>query len=120
MDNQDTIINSIDRQAIITFHYNDCRRRVEPHLLGLSTNNELTLCAWQIAGTGEGWRDFHVSKMADIQVTEESFAGAREGYNPHDSTMSRVLCQLSSASGGDTNSQQQGEPPHMTMSSLAQ
>jgi hypothetical protein len=77
------------------FYYKGNIRVVEPHLLGYDADNDLTLSAWQISGgSGQGFRDFHVSKISTVTTTGKCFAHARQGYNPKDKTVSRVLCRI--------------------------
>lgn len=88
------ICSAIRSRCIIEFYYSGRLRRVEPHLLGYDSDGDLTLSAWQLSGTGSGWRDFHVSKLSALSTTAETFSGARPGYNPRDETIDRVVCRL--------------------------
>ena len=89
------ICDAIARKRILTFTYRGRPRRVEPHLLGYYHSGDLTLSAWQLSGgSGQGWRDFHVSKLSDIAIAEATFARARPGYNPNDKTIRRIVCCL--------------------------
>ena len=89
------IISAIQSRAVLSFRYKGKMRTVEPHLLGYDTKNHLTLSAWQLSGgSGVGFRDFHVSDMSGITTTGQTFAGARRGYNPNDSRMTRILARL--------------------------
>ncbi len=93
---QNKICKYIQSRAVISFVYKGQQRVVEPHLLGYDSDGDLTISAWQTSGgSGQGWRDFHVSKVSSISATGSVFAGARQGYNPHDSTISRIVCKLS-------------------------
>ena len=60
----------------------------------IASDGDLTLSAWQLSGTGQGWRDFHVSKLTGLSTTGRTFAGPRPGYNPWDDTIDRVVCRL--------------------------
>lgn len=89
------ICSAIQNKQVISFYYNNRQRVVEPHLLGHGKNNELTLSAWQLSGgTQESWRQFHVSKISLLAITDRNFSFSRQGYNPNDSTMSRIECRL--------------------------
>lgn len=91
---RDLICNAIANRQVLCFRYSGRVREVEPHLLGYDGDGDLTLSAWQLIGTGSGWRDFHVSKASGLATTGKTFAGARAGYNPSDSTIDRVVCRL--------------------------
>lgn len=91
---QATICAAIKDRKVISFRYSGTIRTVEPHLLGYDSDGDLTLSAWQLSGTGKGWRDFHVSKLSELSTTGQSFSGPREGYNPLDSTLSKIVCGL--------------------------
>jgi len=90
-----TICNYIRRKEVISFMYDDARRVVEPHLLGLDESGDLTLSAWQTDGpTPDGWRDFWVAKMKNIAPTGKTFKSARPGYNRNDTTIKTIICRL--------------------------
>lgn len=89
------ICDAIKNKSILKLRYNNSIRTCEPHLLGYDSTNDLTLSAWQLTGqSGEGWRDYHVSKASGISITEKSFATARADYNQKDKTIVRVVCAL--------------------------
>lgn len=91
----DTICAAIHRRAIILFWYDGSKRKVEPHLLGYASNGNLLLSAFQIyGGSGSDWRDFLVSSMSGLSITEEIFQIARQGYNRNDRKFSRVICRI--------------------------
>ncbi|TPN63529.1 WYL domain-containing protein [Mesorhizobium sp. B1-1-1] len=90
-----TICDAIRSRSIISFNYKGKGRRVEPHTLGYDSKGHLALCGWQLSGgSGQDWRDFHLSGMSQLVITTEKFSGPRNGYKRDDKTMSRVLCQL--------------------------
>jgi predicted DNA-binding transcriptional regulator YafY len=90
-----TICEAIKNQKLISFFYKNRTRIVEPHLVGYDKDGDLTLSAWQLqGGSGQGWRDFHISKLRALTITDKTFSGPRTGYNPHDSTLSRIVCRL--------------------------
>jgi predicted DNA-binding transcriptional regulator YafY len=85
----------IKNKSVISFSYKNTTRVVEPHLLGHDKDGDLTLSAWQLSGgSGQGFRDFHVSKISGVATTGKNFERARLGYNPNDRTLSRVLCRI--------------------------
>lgn len=91
----DLICRSISERTTVSFHYSGSLRTVEPHALGHNRQGRLVLCGWQVAGgSGEGWRDFFIDKMERINPSSERFSSPRAGYNPNDSTLTRVICRL--------------------------
>jgi hypothetical protein len=70
----DIIIGAIERRRIIELRYKDVKRRVRPHILGYVGEGALALSAWQIAGTGSGWRLFHVDDIVDLTERRASAA----------------------------------------------
>ena len=91
---QQVICSAIADRRVLSFRYKRIVRTVEPHLLGYDSDGDLTLSAWQLSGTGQGWRDFHVSKLSGLTTTERTFSGPRAGYNRWDQTIDRVVCRL--------------------------
>lgn len=91
----DTICRAIAERKTLTFFYRGSRREVEPHLVGYDSSGDLTLSAWQLSGgSGQDWRDFHVSSLSALSITDRSFSGPRPGYNPNDKTLTRIVCRL--------------------------
>ena len=39
-------------------------------------------------------KDLQVEEIESISMLEDNFEGARPGYNPNDSNMSRIICRL--------------------------
>lgn len=90
----DIIIDAIERQRIIELRYKDVKRSVRPHILGHVGAGELALSAWQIAGTGVGWRLFHVDDISELTPTGRSFRSPSRGYNSSDPSFSRIIARL--------------------------
>lgn len=89
------ICNAISELHVISFWYDGRQRTVEPHLLGVDSDGDVTLSAWQLSGgSGEGWRDFHTDKLSELAITGQIFSGPRLGYNPNDRTLDRIICRL--------------------------
>jgi hypothetical protein len=88
------IIGAIERRRIIELRYKNVKRRVRPHILGYVGEGALALSAWQVAGTGTGWRLFHVDDISDLTETEAGFRSPARGYNPNDPAFSRIIERL--------------------------
>jgi len=92
---QTAICQAIENRSVISFIYDGRRRTVEPHTLGYDKEGDLTLTGWQLSGgSGVGWRDFHVAKLSALSTTGVNFERPRPGYNPNDSTLSRIVCRF--------------------------
>lgn len=92
---RELICGAIAKQSVISFSYTGSQRTAEPHILGYDRSGDLTLSAWQLSGgSGQGWRDFHFDKMRGVALTGAQFSCARPGYNPNDSTLTRIICRL--------------------------
>jgi hypothetical protein len=92
---RELICGAIQQRRIITFVYKNALRTVEPHLLGYDKKNNLTLSAWQLSGgSGQSFRAFHLNLLSGVSVTDNEFSDARQGYNPNDQTMTRIICRL--------------------------
>lgn len=88
------ICDAIRGRDVITLKYSGATRTVEPHVVGYDGDGELTLRAWQLTGTGTGWRDFHVSNVSGVAPTGDTFAGPRPDYAPVADTISMIVCRL--------------------------
>ena len=40
------------------------------------------------------WRNYKVEEMEFVIMLDETFAGAREGFNPKDVSMEEIYCSL--------------------------
>jgi hypothetical protein len=108
---RELICQAISERRLIRFDYKGEERIVEPHLLGERTSGNEALSAWQVGGFSESnsqppWRSYLLDKMAQLVILEQQFDGPRPGYNPHDSTMSRIFCRLEGADNLSTASAQ--------------
>lgn len=96
--NGSTITEAIRTRHIISFYYDGGTRMVEPYCYGTSTAGHKVLRGYQTSGytsSGKrGWKLFEVSKMSNLQVTDETFASNRRGYKPNDSAMSSVIAHV--------------------------
>lgn len=94
MSYEQTIAGAIDAKKVITFRYDLVTRTVEPHIVGYDRQGHLALSGWQLSGTGQGWRLFHLSSASGLSITDKTFAGPRRGYNHNDPAFVRILRRL--------------------------
>jgi len=94
------ICNAIANKNIIEFYYKGGTRTVEPHCYGVhkDTHNEV-LRGYQIGGYSESrelpyWRLYIVPDMSGLRITDNLFSNPRPGYNPDDSHMSQIFCNV--------------------------
>jgi hypothetical protein len=88
---QQLIEAAIADRLIIFLRYHGIDRTVEPHILGTDRQGQLAMSAWQIAGTGRGWRLFHLDQVEQLQQTNRRFLMNAPGYNPADPSFATVL-----------------------------
>lgn len=94
-ENHERIIrDAITGRRVLFLHYHDAERTIEPHILGYDRHGHLALSAWQVAGTGAGWRLFHVDEITDLSETNSRFLRPAPGYNRRDPSFERVLQQV--------------------------
>lgn len=85
------ICNAIRSKNLIHFYYNGG--------YGISRKGNELLRAFQTGGYSESrdpvkWKLFTVDKMSDITITNEEFPGDRHEYNPNDSAMEDIYCNI--------------------------
>jgi hypothetical protein len=112
------ICDAIASRRLLMFAYGDVVRVVEPHLFGVNSAGHESLSAWLRAGHSradpEGWwRTYLLDGMRDVQLLDETFTGPREGYNPDDERMARIVCRLERGGQADDagNAPADGPPP---------
>lgn len=74
------ISEAIRTKRILGLSYGGKERTCEPHAVYYDADGDLTLLAWQLTGTGQGWRAFHVVKISGTYLPGGEFTEARKGY----------------------------------------
>lgn len=95
----ETLCQAISEKRILNFTYDGLPRTVEPHLVGDRTTGKTGLSAYQIGGKSHSnsvpyWRPFTVSKIRELEITDQTFDKPRPGYNPNDSRMTVIHCRV--------------------------
>ncbi len=93
------ICDAIRNRCVIQFTYHGHHRVVEPHAYGRSLALNEVLRCYQTGGTSRlgtvpCWRLMKVGEIKSLIVTEEHFAGMRNGYERGDKGMSTIFCEL--------------------------
>ena len=94
-----TICSAIESRSVISFYYNGGMRTVEPFCHGGGRRGQDLLRGYQIEGYSEsgnavGWKLFRTDQMADVSETGHRFNGNRPEYEPYDSAMSVIHCNI--------------------------
>ena len=89
-----TIADAIKRKRMLHLDYHGKSRTVIPHILGYAGTGNLALSAYQVSGTGNGWRMFSIDEASKIDITDKGFARPRHDYNPDDPAFEKVVAQL--------------------------
>lgn len=96
---KDVIIKATKDRKVISFAYKGEMRLVEPFAIGYhKTTNQLILHSYRVGGYSKGehepmWRNFDVSLMSYLFVTDKLAESEREDYDPS-KKMSSILCQV--------------------------
>ena len=93
------LFDAIKARRVIQFIYRGHLRAVEPHMLGANELGHYALSGWFVAGysreSAPGWREYLLSGISHLQITDATFPGPRTGYNPTGGTkFPRVYCRL--------------------------
>lgn len=93
------VCRAIQGHNVVRVNYEGHNRIIEPHLVGEKTNGSIVLSAWQIGGYSESgsqppWRNYTLQKINNFVITTETFTNSRQGYNPNDRTMKRIICRI--------------------------
>ena len=84
-------------------------RTVEPHLIGMRKNKDISkqtvqLSGWVrlnridnleeiMEGKSDGWKNYKLNGITKIQLLNDVYVHARNGYNPNDSNMVEIFCR---------------------------
>jgi len=88
---------AIGARLLVSFEYEGENHVVEPHLLGQNKQNETCLLAWRLKRSGQqkqDWYCYSLSRMQNTKLLEERFSKQRPGYDPYDSTMTRIYYRI--------------------------
>jgi hypothetical protein len=96
------LLRAIRERRLLMFAYRDTIRIVEAHRYGEAANGNRLLNAWLRPGHSRttpegGWRNFQLGDIENLQLLDETFAGTREGYAPHDRSMATVFAELTAS-----------------------
>lgn len=86
------ITDAIRMRRRIWIDYTAGQRLCEPHTLGYKSDGTVLLRSYQVhgpseSGHNEGWKLFTVAKARNVELSEETFPGPRNGYVRGDSVM---------------------------------
>ena len=111
------LCTAIKEKKLIKFWYQDASdknnkpqwRTVEPHLIGLRKNKDLSkqtvqLSSWAILnpddnldeimeGKSDDWKNYKLNGITKIQFLNSVYVRTRNGYNPYDSNMVEIYCR---------------------------
>jgi hypothetical protein len=94
MDKAATITDAINRKRMLHLDYHGTSRTVMPHILGHAGTGQLSLSAYQVSGTGHGWRMFHLDDTSKVEITGKGFGRPRHDYNPDDPAFDEIVARL--------------------------
>ena len=94
---------AIQNKETVAFTYLSQLRIVEPYMIGLNEDGEITLKAWQMSGGKKtGWMDFFIDKIRGATSTGLHFEAPRAGYASSDTSMQHILTRFKAAEKTDT------------------
>ncbi|MHB0857680.1 MAG: hypothetical protein ACYC5M_08930 [Anaerolineae bacterium] len=93
------VCEAIREHVLIAFRYGGGERLVEPHVHGVSTAGHEVIRGYQVSGYSSsgrpaGWKQFRVERIADLELTGQTFADNRPGYQPSGRGLLEVHCHV--------------------------
>ncbi|MEJ8803661.1 hypothetical protein [Pontibacter sp. H249] len=91
---------TIGARMLIRFEYKGDAYTVEPHLLGRNHLKQDCLLAWVVSGKMPSenirgnWQTFQLNGISDLKAMEQRFTKHRPGYDPYESSMSRIYYRI--------------------------
>ncbi|WP_299825931.1 hypothetical protein [uncultured Pontibacter sp.] len=91
---------TIGARMLIEFEYQGSMYVVEPHLLGRNHMKQDCLLAWVVSGKGAAdklkgsWYTFMLTEITMVKPMEQRFTKHRPGYDPYESSMSRIYYRI--------------------------
>ncbi len=90
----------IGARLLIQFKYQGETYKMEPHIIGKNYRQQDCLLAWVTSdltltnNIKNNWHTFLLSAISDLEATEQRFAKQRPGYDPYESSMSRIYYRI--------------------------
>lgn len=115
--NFDILCPATKQKRLIRFWYQDESdkknkpqwRTVEPHLIGLRSNKDISKQTVQLSGwvrlsaadniddvmdgKQDGWKNYKLRGISKIQLLDKTYVHTRYGYNPTDTNMVEIYCR---------------------------
>jgi len=89
---QKNLLRAIRDKEVISFTYLNVPRVVEPYMLGLNAEGEISLCAWELSSDGDrNWRQYLIDKIRGVSPTDLYFRKPQTDWRPSDFPMKHVL-----------------------------
>lgn len=84
---------------VLQLQYDGYTRDVEVHAVGFTNDDNAVMRVWQVAGGSVsdepvGWKLLRLDEATGAVVTAQRSLAPRQGYNPADSVMKVITCQL--------------------------
>jgi predicted DNA-binding transcriptional regulator YafY len=97
---QQILITAIEGRRLVSIWYDPGVRVVEPHALGVGSDGQLLLRAFQVFGASASdqpvhWKLFRLDRMRNAKLNGESFKKPRPEYKRDDPVMTRgIIAQI--------------------------
>jgi predicted DNA-binding transcriptional regulator YafY len=94
------LIDAIEGRRLVSIWYDPGVRVVEPHALGVGSDGQLLLRAFQVVGASASdqpvhWKLFRLDRMRDAKLNGGSFKKPRPEYKRDDPVMTRgIIAQI--------------------------
>ena len=95
---RDLLCQAIAGKRLVQFKYDGRSRIVEPFACGVGATENYILRGFQVRGSDKTkplcWRLYELSEMSQVSITQHSFKGKREDYNPETLAMTKIFCRI--------------------------
>lgn len=89
---------ALKNNKLLSFHYDEQLRVVEPHSFGITKKGELAVRVYQVSGESSqplpGWRMFSLAKMTHARALATDSQAPREGFVANDKHLQHILLEI--------------------------
>jgi predicted DNA-binding transcriptional regulator YafY len=89
---------ALENNKLLSFHYDEQLRVIEPHALGLTKDGELAVRGFQVSGESSqplpGWRMFRLDKFEYARALSTDSAAPRSDFKPNDKHLPTLLLEI--------------------------
>jgi hypothetical protein len=92
------VYEALSKNQLLSFHYDEQLRVVEPHSFGITKDGNLAVRCFQVSGESSqplpGWRMFRLDKFEHARALATPSGAPRPDFKPNDKHLKHILLEI--------------------------